>query len=83
MTITIQTCSMCDGRGRMEQFQERFGDDWAPERGTAGMPDWARADLWIALLERLPRCFRWAEVECPSCHGRGEYDVEYVTCRIF
>lgn len=82
--ITTETCSYCKGRKVAEQFQERFGEDWRGERGTATLGEpWHVAEIRDVALRTRPDVFRWATVTCPRCDGRGEYEVEHVACKVF
>lgn len=83
MTVRMVDCATCQGRKVVEKFQECFKGHWQTEVGTEGMPEWAQAQLRAEVLHRRPDVFRWQTIDCPSCGGRGEYVVEYFTCKIF
>ena len=81
--LTVETCALCKGQKSVFEFQERFGEEWRPEKGTADLPPYAQDEMRAAALSDRPDAFRWQEIECPCCNGRGEYVVEHFPFKIF
>lgn len=85
MSLRMELCSYCQGRKVAERFEERVGGTWRPVPGRCydGMPAYAVRELQQTCVDRHPDAFRWSECACPQCDGHGEYEVEYVTCKVF
>lgn len=83
MGVFTVTCSDCLGRKIVEQFQERHGDNWVPERGSLELPDYVREEFRDHIAKTHPYLFRRQDIECPKCLGAGEYEIESTPCKIF
>lgn len=77
MSIHTRTCTFCRGSGVAERLEERTNaGNWVPNTQLA-------QSLWDAAVQAMPAGLRLDETDCPRCDGRGEYEIESVTCKIF
>lgn len=85
MQVLMQTCSRCNGCGTLDRLDEYVGGEWRAVSSSAldGFPAQYRLQFMQALVEGAPHIFRWADVPCPSCSGKGENLVEFPRVRIF
>lgn len=78
MSLQTVTCSVCGGSRTLDYFEERVGGAWR-KRAKDSTP--------MAILEDMrethPDAIRAVPDACWKCDGRGEYEVEYVTCKVY
>lgn len=79
MSLRTESCSYCKGTGTAEVLETLLAFDYGWKR-TSRYQDRQEMEEAIA---REPSRHRWVECKCPRCDGAGEYQVEYVTCKIF
>jgi len=81
MSVRMVNCGFCDGKP-VEKLEERTPEgDWV-SRG------WKPLTLTHEEIDEMIRKdplapYRWVDAPCPRCGGAGEYEVEYVTAKIF
>ncbi len=81
--ITMQQCSFCKGRKIVEAIEELWFDgSWRLHKIGPGSLTFEIVEAWVKQDgARAP--VRIVDTDCPRCGGRGEYEVEHVTCKIF
>lgn len=74
--VNTQTCSFCKGKKVVEVLEV-----WHPDSCEwVRIPKVCSETLYrIVTTEKT----RWVDSECPNCGGSGEYQVEFVPCKIF
>lgn len=78
MAIVWATCSYCKGSGKAERLMEKSPDGLVPSH----LVSHELADAWIK--QDGDRCpLVWEDCSCPKCDGKGNYEIEQVTCKIF
>jgi hypothetical protein len=71
MLIT-ETCQTCKGAKVLEYEEEMgFDGEWRRRKGGAD-------PIWPLLVKERPDIARYTEDACEVCHGRGEYELEFI-----
>jgi hypothetical protein len=73
-------CSYCAGRRIAQRVASATLPGGAEVPASAFAPN-VLADVVAGLYVGVT--MRWEEVTCPQCNGEGEYEVEFVPCKIF